>query len=279
MSILDRIVEKTQQRVARAMEEVPFEVVTAEAIGAEPARDFFAAVTGRAEAAGCAVIAEIKRRSPSAGLIREDFDPVDIAGRYHTAGAAAISCLTEPDFFGGDLALIERIKSAVPVPVLCKNFIIDPYQVCEARAAGADAVLLISECLSAEDVERFIGIAETLGMTTLLETHTEANLRSAVELLDRIKPERVLLGINNRDLATMKTDLSHTLRLARSVADPHLVVSESGIKTCEDLAKLRRVGVRMALVGESLMRQPDPGAALRTLLGESSESHPNTAPA
>ena len=234
-------------------------------------RNFFGAVTKHDRADHTAVIAEIKRMSPSAGLIRpeyagEGFDPAVIARAYHAAGASAISCLTDERFFGGDLAFIHRIRDAVPLPVLRKDFIIDPYQVWESRAFGADAILLIAECLTESQMVDLMILAHELQLTALVETHD-------MDSLLRVRPHvgfparsYMLLGINNRDLTTMKTDLSHTLRMLDLVDDKRVLVSESGISTHADLVKLRSQGVRIALVGESLMREADPGAALRRLM-------------
>ena len=237
----------------------------------EPARNFFAAVTRRRNPHHTAVIAEIKRRSPSAGLIRpeyegEGFSPEFIARRYHEAGAAAISCLTDEEFFGGSLSFIRRIKEVVPLPVLRKDFIIDPWQLWESRAYGADAVLLIAECLAEGPMVDLLILAQRLGLTVLLEVHEMDNLLRVRPHVGFPHPSYGLLGINNRDLSSMKTDLNHTLRLADMVEDRCVLVSESGIKTPQDLKRLREVGVNIVLVGEHLMRQPDPGEALEQLL-------------
>ncbi len=238
----------------------------------EPPRNFFAAVTQRIPVRPTAVIAEVKRRSPWAGLIRPEydgdgFDPAHIARRYHANGAAAISCLTDERSFGGHLSYIERIKDAVPLPVLRKDFIIDQWQLWESRAAGADAVLLIAECLNDSELVDMLILAQQLRLTTLLEVH-------GIESLLRVRPHvgfphrsYGLLGINNRDLRSMKVDISHTVRLVDMVEDLNVLVSESGITTASDLVRLRSHGVRIVLVGEHLMRQDDPGAALADLLG------------
>jgi indole-3-glycerol phosphate synthase len=229
-----------------------------------PPRNFFAAVTR--PAGTTRVIAEIKRASPSAGLIREDFDPVAIARAYHAGGAAALSCLTDRKFFQGDLAFIHQVKDAVPLPVLRKDFLIDPYQVWEARAYGADAILLIAECLDEPRLIDLLILATELRMTTLLEVHSVENLLRVRPHLGFPQPQYQLLGINNRDLTTMTTDLSHTLRMLDMVEDPTILVSESGIRTHDDVRKLADAGVHRVLVGEHLMRQPDLTAALRSLI-------------
>ena len=200
-------------------------------------------------------------------MIREDFDPVAIARAYHENGAAAISCLTDAKYFKGSLDYLSQIKQAVPLPVLRKDFIIDAYQVYEARAAGADAVLLIAECLP--DEGQFIDLlilATELRLTTLVEVHDVENLLRVRPHLGFPHPSYTLLGINNRDLTTMSVDLGHTLRLLEMVDDTSIVVSESGIKTADDIKRLRDAGVNKVLVGEHLMRQPDVGKALRELI-------------
>jgi len=269
---LAEIVEHKRGEVEAAKKAVPLEGLK-ERIGelGRP-RNFFQAVTRRKGANATSVIAEIKRKSPSAGWIRdeykvEDFDPARIAKRYHEAGAAAISCLTDEKYFAGRLEYIHRVRDAVPLPVLRKDFIVDPYQVWESRAAGADAILLIAECLSQSELVDLMILARELQLTTLVEVHSMENLlrvRPHVGFPDR---SYGLLGINNRDLSAMKTDIAHTLRLIDLVDDPSVLVSESGIRTPEDLKKLRAAGVNIVLVGEHLMREDDPGAALRKLLG------------
>ncbi|TVQ61210.1 MAG: indole-3-glycerol phosphate synthase TrpC [Phycisphaerales bacterium] len=235
-------------------------------------RNFFGALVSPERPPPTSIIAEIKRRSPSAGLIRPEydgdgFDPVSIARQYHANGAAAISCLTDERFFGGRLEYIHRVRDAVPLPVLRKDFIIDPWQVWESRAAGADAILLIAECLKEGEIIDLMILARQLQLTTLIEVHSMDNLLRVRPHVGFPSRSYCLLGINNRDLSTMQTDLGHTLRLADLVEDRAVLVSESGIRTAEDLARLRSHGVRIALVGESLMREPSPGAALAALLG------------
>lgn len=239
---------------------------------AEPPRNFFGAVTPRRAHDGVAIIAEIKRRSPSAGLIRpeyegEGFAPESIARRYHANGASAISCLTDERFFGGHLSFIDRIKDAVALPVLRKDFLIDPWQLWESRAAGADAVLLIAECLTEGQIIDMMILAQRLLMTVLLEVHSMENLLKVRPHVGFPHPSYCLLGINNRNLATMEVDLSNTLRMVDLVENPGVLVSESGIRAPDDLSRLRQAGVRIALVGEHLMRREDPGAALADLLG------------
>jgi indole-3-glycerol phosphate synthase len=269
---LAEIVEHKRSEVEAAKVRVPLDVLKERISELGRPRNFFQAVVRHQGATDTAVIAEIKRKSPSAGWIRpeyeaEGFDPSVIARRYHSAGAAAISCLTDEKFFGGHLSYIHRVRDAVPLPVLRKDFIVDPYQVWESRANGADAILLIAECLSQSEMVDLMILARELQLTTLVEVHSMENLlrvRPHVGFPDR---SYGLLGINNRDLSAMKTDIAHTLRLIDLVDDVSILVSESGIRTPEDLKRLRKVGVRIALVGEHLMREEDPGGALKRLLG------------
>lgn len=274
--VLAEIVENTRREVEVAKQRVPLSELELLVAQEEPPRNFFAAVMHQQpNALDVSVIAEVKRRSPSAGLIRPEYDgdsfrPEDIAKKYHAAGAAAISCLTDSKYFGGDLSFIRRIKDAVPLPVLRKDFIVDPYQLWEARAAGADAVLLIAECLHEGEMLDLMILAQQLQLTVLLEVHD-------MESLLRVRPHvgfphrsYSLLGINNRDLATMTVDINHTLRLADLTDDRSILVSESGIRTNRDLARLREQGIRIVLVGEQLMRQPEPGQALATMLNPES---------
>jgi len=264
--LLQQIVEAKRGEVEAARAVRPLESVQAAAREAAPPRNFFAALTR--EPARTRVIAEIKKASPSAGLIREDFDPAAIARAYEAHGAAALSCLTDAPRFQGSLACLETVKSASNLPVLRKDFIIDPYQIWESRAAGADAVLLIAECLESEALLLDLLILATeLKMSTLVEVHQMEQILRVRPHLGFPHPGYTLLGINNRDLRTMTTDVSHTLRLVDMVEDPSRVVSESGIRDQEDLVRLAKVGVNKVLVGEHLMRQPDPGEALARLIG------------
>lgn len=231
-----------------------------------PPRNFFNALVDVNHRDTTRVIAEIKQRSPSAGQIRDDFDPVAIAKQYTEAGAAAISCLTDEKYFGGHLGYIQSIKAAMPLPVLRKDFVVDEYQIWEARAAGADAVLLIAEVLPEARLVDLMILCRELGMTTLVEAHSPENLLRAKQHIGFPHAGYSLLGINNRDLSTMTTDLNHTFRLADMLDDTRVLVSESGIRTHDDLVRLRQHGVNIVLVGEHLMRQPDPGVALRDML-------------
>jgi indole-3-glycerol phosphate synthase len=265
-SILDRIVARKRVEVERARSATPLERVQERIASLGRPRNFFAAVVSQDRRGGTRVIAEIKRRSPSAGAIGNHFDPAEIARKYHAAGAAAISCLTDEADFGGHLGHIEMVRAAVPLPVLRKDFIIDLYQVWESRAAGADAILLIAEVIDEGQLLDMMILAGELGMTSLVEVHDVERLLKVRHYIGFPHASYSLLGINNRNLRTMQTDLTHTFRLLEFVEDRSVVVSESGISSAEDLARLRRRGVHIALVGEHLLRQPDPGEALRDLL-------------
>lgn len=208
-----------------------------------------------------AVIAEIKRRSPSRGLIRRNFDPVQTARQYEKGGAAALSVLTDRRFFGGCPDFIRRVKKAVALPVLRKDFILEDYQVYESKLLGADAILLIAAALSRSTMRRLSGLAARLGLDTLFEVHSRAELKKILPLKPR------LVGVNNRDLKTFRVDLGVSRRLSRFIPKRALFVSESGIRTRGDLSRVRSFGARAVLVGEGLMREKDPGRALKRLLG------------
>ena len=263
-NILDRIIADKRREVDLAKSTVPVDSLIDQAEQSPRPRNFFKAVTS--QNAHINVIAEVKKASPSAGLIREDFDPVAIARQYHHAGAVAISCLTDRKYFQGELAYLQQIRAEIPLPVLRKDFIVDPYQLYESRVHGADAVLLIADCLTEGQLVDLLILATQLQLTALIEVHD-------IDALLRVRPHvgfphagYCLLGINNRDLRTMTTDLNHTMRLVDMVEDTSILVSESGIRTHDDVRRLQEVGVRAVLVGEHLMRQEDPGSALRSLI-------------
>ena len=266
--VLKHIVEHKRREVADAKRKVPVSELQERISELGRPRNFFRSVVDDRHPNAMRVIAEVKRKSPSAGVIREDFDPVAIARSYYEAGAAAISCLTDHEFFGGDLSYIHAIRDVVPLPVLRKDFIIDDYQIWESRAAGADAILLIAECLHEREIIDFQILATELQMTTLLEVHDLDNLWRVINYVGFPHVGYGLLGINNRNLATMETDLGHALRVADMVEAPtrRVMVAESGIRTLADMRRLAKHEIHIALVGESLMREPDPGAALRALL-------------
>ena len=265
---LAAIITHKRAEVAARQAERPQETLQKKLADAPPPRNFFAAVaTGRGPG-GINVIAEIKRKSPSAGTIRSDFDPVDIALQYENAGAVAISCLTDHHFFGGELSTIGAIREATRIPILQKDFILDPWQIYEARVAGADAVLLIAECLSEGQLMDLLILSHELDMTALVETHDIENLLRVRRHIGFPHPGYMLLGINNRDLKTMTTDLSHTLRMLEMVEDQRDILgTESGIHSREDIERMARHGVRRFLIGEHLLRANQPGVALRDLLG------------
>jgi indole-3-glycerol phosphate synthase len=264
-NILDEIVATKRQEVAERSAKVPVEALKEQIAPLGRPRNFFAAVTTPTDKP-LNLIAEVKKASPSAGVIRADFDPVAIAKAYAENGADALSVLTDEKYFQGKLEYIQLVRDAVKLPVLRKDFIIDPYQVYEARAAGADAILLIAECLQVNEMIDLQILATELNLTTLIEVHDMDNL---IRVRDRVigfpHKSYSLLGINNRDLRTFKTDLGTTLRLAELVEDRRVLVSESGIHTSADIAKLAEAGVRAVLVGESLMRSNDIGAKVREL--------------
>jgi indole-3-glycerol phosphate synthase len=208
------------------------------------------------------IIAEVKKASPSKGVIRADFDPVAIARRYEEAGASAISVLTEEKFFQGSLAYLTACRDAITIPVLRKDFIIDEYQITEARAAGADAVLLIAALLDTDTLRAFREQAESIGMSALVEVHDENELESA------LSSDAMIIGINNRNLQTFQVSLETTYRLVKGIPSDKTIVSESGIATNDDLQRLADAGVHAALVGESLMRAGDPGQKLMELMGK-----------
>jgi indole-3-glycerol phosphate synthase len=258
MTVLDEILVHKRGELAAAKTRLAPGALEARARAvAQPPRGFRRALLGP----GPRVIAELKRRSPSRGEIRADFDPVAIARAYEAGGAAALSVLTDERFFGGSLAVLESVRRATRLPLLRKDFVIDAYQIDEARVAGADAVLLIVAALAPADVARLREHAVGLGLDVLVEVHDAAEL-------DVAKGAGAdLIGINNRDLRSFRTDLAVTERLASQVPEGALVVTESGIFGPEDVARLQRAGAFAFLVGESLMREPDPGLALRRLLG------------
>jgi len=271
-TILDDILAVKRQEIEQRRRETPLEAMKEQAAAAatDPARrprNFFHAVT-RQTSKPLNLIAEVKKASPSAGLIRADFDPVAIARDYKAGGADALSVLTDEQFFQGHLSYIQAVRGVVDLPVLRKDFIIDEYQVYESRAAGADAILLIAECLTISQLIDLQILACELRMTCLIEVHDLENL---IRVRDQVVglPQRgySLLGINNRDLRTFKTDLGVTLRMAELVADQRVLVSESGIHDKRDIQKLADAGVQAVLVGESLMRSADIPAAIGRLLG------------
>ena len=257
-SILDEIVASKHKEVAAARLRFPLEEVEHQASEAPPTRNFTAALSGPGP---IRLIAEVKKASPSAKVIRENFEPIGIARTYQEHGAACISVLTDEPFFKGHLSYLARIRAAVAIPLLRKDFIIDEYQVVEARLAGADAILLIAEILDDRQLVFLRERAERLGMAALVEFHEEENLPRV------LNSGATLVGVNNRDLKRFVTDLDLTFRLREAIPSQITLVSESGIRTRDDVVRLEAAGVSALLVGESLMRSEDIGLAVERLLG------------
>jgi indole-3-glycerol phosphate synthase len=258
-TVLDKIVATKREEIARAKAVVSLNELRARLANAPPVRDFFSPL-----AAGGAIklIAEVKKASPSKGVIRTDFDPVAIARLYEAHGASCLSVLTDETYFQGSLDYLRQIRAAVEIPVLRKDFILDFYQLVEARVAGADAVLLIAECLDDCNLRKLHNEALELGMTPLVEFYEPANLERV------LAAGAQLIGVNNRDLRTFEVDLEHTIRMRENVPLDAVLVGESGIYTRTDALRLQTAGVDAMLVGESLMREPDIGQAVERLLGK-----------
>ena len=255
---LEKIVTAKRLEIERTKRLVSEQQLRRQLADAPQPRDFFQAL---ATPGPIHLIAEVKKASPSAGLIRADFNPVQIAQTYAAHGATCISVLTDEEFFQGSLDYLRAIRSAVKLPVLRKDFIIDSYQLVEARTAGADAVLLIAECLDDCQLRKLHNEAVELGLTPLVELYDPANLTRVLEA------GATLLGVNNRNLHTFEVDLQHTLRLKADIPADCILVGESGIASREDALLLQQAGVDAMLVGESLMRQADLGQAVDQLLG------------
>jgi indole-3-glycerol phosphate synthase len=258
MTILDEIVASKRDEVAAAQRRRPLEELREQAALAPPVRDFRRALAGPGP---IRLIAEIKKASPSAQVIRADFDPVAIARIYKEHGASCLSVLTDAPYFQGNLDDLASVRAAVAIPLLRKDFLIDEYQVVEARSAGADAILLIAEILDDATLARLLEQARSLGMAALVELHDAANLPRV------LASGADLVGINNRDLRHFVTDIEQTLRLRDQVPPEVVLVSESGISTRHDVDRLEAAGVSAILVGESLMRATDIGLAVDRLLG------------
>ncbi len=257
-NILDKIVAKKRTEIVDAQAITSLEAMQQAAATAPPARDFLGSLQA---SEGIALIAEIKKASPSKGLIREDFDPPSIARTYTQHGARCISVLTDETFFQGSLDYLKQVRGVVDTPLLRKDFVLDVYQIYEARAAGADAILLIAEILSASELRQFSDLARELGMVALIELYDPSNLDAV------LASGTPLVGVNNRDLRTFEVDLNHTVRLRKQIPQSVLLVGESGIHSREDAVFLQENGVEAMLVGESLMRQLDIGQAVDNLLG------------
>lgn len=264
--ILQQIVQTKKEEVAAAKNRVPVERLKEQCAAMENPRNFFAALTKEPEGL-VNIIAEVKKASPSAGTIKSDFDPVAIARLYHDAGADALSVLTDEKYFQGKLEYIAAIKKEVPLPVLRKDFIIDPYQVWEARAAGADAILLIAEILTDAMMMDLQILATELRLTTLVEVHEMDSLLRVNSTMSFPHPSYYLLGINNRDLRSFSVDIQNTVRLAEFVENKRILVSESGIKEKADVQRMAAAGVRTLLIGETLMKSGDIGGTMANLKG------------
>ncbi|MEX0939051.1 MAG: indole-3-glycerol phosphate synthase TrpC [Pirellulales bacterium] len=257
-TILDEIVAAKRQEVAVSRAARPEKDVREAAESAPTPRDFFGALS---KPGPIRLIAEVKKASPSAGVLREDFDPVEIASTYQRHGASCVSVLTDAPYFQGNLNDLRNVRAAVELPLLRKDFILDSYQLLEARACGADAVLLIAECLDDCNLRKLYGESLDLGMTPLVELYEPENLPRVLDL------GATLIGVNNRNLRTFEVDLARTLRMGEQIPDSCVLVGESGIHTREDVLRLEAAGVDAILVGEALVRQQEIGAAVDRLLG------------
>ncbi len=258
-TILDEIVASKRQEIDAARSRISEDTLRRQIASAPEPRDFLAALSVPGEVR---LIAEVKKASPSRGVIRQDFDPVAIAVEYQQHGAACISVLTDGPYFQGSFEYLRRVRAAVDIPVLCKEFILERYQLYQARSAGADAVLLIAECLDDAPLKDLHDHALELGMAPLIEFYETDNLQRVLAAGAK------LVGINNRNLKTFKTDLLHTVELRPRIPDHCIVVGESGIRTRADVEMLGRAGVQAMLVGESLVASADIGAAVDALLGK-----------
>ena len=258
--ILQRILATKKDEVAAALSRLPLSEIKAQALDTEPTRDFVGALRAHIAAGQPAVIAEIKKASPSKGVIRPDFHPADIAASYACGGATCLSVLTDRDYFQGAPEYLQAARAACTLPVLRKDFMIDPYQVYEARAMGADCILLIVAALSLIQMQELEALAHELGMAVLVESHDATELTAALQL------ETPLMGVNNRNLRSFEVSLQTTLDLLPAIQN-RIPITESGIVAPADVARLREQGVNAFLVGEAFMRAADPGAELARLFG------------
>ena len=259
--ILDKIVAVKHQEVAAAKKRKPMDVVRADAESRVLTRDFVGALRAKIAAGLPAVIAEVKKASPSKGVLRADFIPADIAQSYAEFGAACLSVLTDVQFFQGSVDYLKQARASCQLPVLRKDFMVDAYQIYDSRAMGADAVLLIASCLSDAQMADFEAIAQSLDMAVLVEVHDQAELERALRL------KTPLMGINNRNLKTFEVSLDTTLALRALVPTDRILVTESGIQTRDDVLRMGAAGINAFLVGEAFMRAPEPGEALAVLFG------------
>jgi indole-3-glycerol phosphate synthase len=256
--ILDKIIEVKKEEVTHLKRMRPLQEFKHAIMDLPSPGNFHEAISGRE----CAIIAEVKKRSPSKGVLREDFDPVLIALLYEESGAAALSVLTDKAFFGGDETHIAAIKECVRLPLLRKDFIIDLYQIYETRYVQADAILLIAGILEKEQLREYSGLAQSLGLSVLCEIHSEGELDRA------LASDAKFIGINNRDLTTFTVDLKTSINLAASIPADRIIVSESGIRTRQDIETLTKAGIHAFLIGETLMTSDNMRRKLRELLGK-----------
>ena len=259
--ILDKIVAVKHQEVAAASKRKSLDVVRADAESRVLTRDFVGALRAKIAAGQPAVIAEVKKASPSKGVLRADFIPADIAQSYAEHGAACLSVLTDVQFFQGEIDFLKQARASCQLPVLRKDFMVDLYQIYESRAMGADAILLIAACLDDAQMKDFEAVAHSLDMAVLVEVHDQPELERALKL------KTPLLGINNRNLKTFEVSLDTTLALKALVPADRLLVTESGIHTRDDVLRMGSAGINAFLVGEAFMRAPEPGEALAALFG------------
>ena len=261
-NILDRILATKREEIKLTSSYRSLEDLEREVTSAPPVRNFEAAIRSKFAGGFSAVIAEIKKASPSKGVIREEFDPITIAQSYEKHGAACLSVLTDRDYFMGAAEYLVAARSATQLPVLRKDFIVDPYQIFEARCMGADCILLIVAALEQSQMLDLALVANELGMSVLVEAHSREEFERAIEL------DTPLVGINNRDLRTFETSLETTFGLISALPGDKVLITESGIHTHEDVLAMRERGVNAFLVGEAFMRQTDPGEALESLFSE-----------
>ncbi len=267
-TVLDTIIEHKKEELKKRKKKISIEELQAQILKIDRPRNFYAAVT-KQPLRKVNLIAEIKKSSPSAGVIRKEFDPAELAKIYTEAGADAISVLTDEKFFEGKLEYINEVKKVTPLPILRKDFIIDEYQIYEARAFGADAILLIAEVLSPGQILDMLILSSTLKMTAIIEVHDADTLLEVRKTIGFPHERYSLLGINNRNLHTQTVDINNTLRLASMLddSDKEVLISESGIKSKDDIDKLVSAGVRAVLIGETLLKSEDIPAKIEELLG------------
>ena len=257
--ILKKIISRKQEEISERQKNKKIEALIDEAKSASPVRGFVDSMKKRIAAGDAAVIAEIKKASPSKGVMRENFNPAEIAKSYEKGGASCLSVLTDVDFFQGSDAYLQEARAACSLPVIRKDFIVDPYQVYEARAMGADCILLIVSVLDNQQLNQLYSLATALGMDVLIEVHDEQELQRSLPLGAH------LVGINNRNLRTFETSLNTTIDMLKQIPDDRIVVTESGIHTAQDVALMRDNEVNAFLVGEAFMRADEPGNELNTL--------------